>query len=245
MIEHMNSEHLHIERISALLDEPWSDLVAEEHLESCEDCRAEFERLSRMRMAFSALGELDPPRGQWERIDATLDEILGPDGGVRDIVPISSGRSIGRRLMVNGPLQAAAALALFAGGIFAGLQFTGGGPAGSSESSTGSPGDLPSVISASGDDRAVYNTLAELESLRAPLRQVGLDGSDGDAVQFDPYEAARAAAQIDGMIQALQERLDQVPNDPFASGYLIRAMDARARLAEAIERSHVSRVVEW
>ena len=67
------NEHLNIERISALLDEPWSDLTAEQHLEGCEDCRLEFERLSRMRMAFSALGELDAPRDQWSRIEASLD----------------------------------------------------------------------------------------------------------------------------------------------------------------------------
>lgn len=237
------SEHLRIERISALLDEPWLDIAAEEHLEACEACRSEFERLSRMRMAFSALGQLDPPPDQWERIDASLDAVLGPDLSGGDVVPIRRGGRVGRRLMVGGPLQAAAAIALFAGGIFAGLQFTDGAPA----RPDGTVADIPSVLSAAGEDRAVYNTLSELES-RTSLRQVGIDGSDGEAVfaDFDPYEAARMDAWLDGRIRAFQERLDQAPSDPFASGYLMVLVDERARLAEAIERSaRGSRVLEW
>lgn len=235
------TEHLNIERISALLDEPWSDLVAEEHLEACEDCRLEFERLSRMRMAFSGLGELDPPRDGWDRIQASLDEAVGPGSG---IVSIGS-RGISARLMRNGPLQAAAAVALFAGGIFAGLQFTGGGsgfPGGSVASS-----DVPSVIPVAGDDRELYDALSDLESMQTPLRQVGIDGSGSVAPEgFDALAAAQVAARLDGIIQRMQERLDESPGDPFASGYLMWALDQRAVLSAMLERSaRNSSVVEW
>jgi hypothetical protein len=238
------TEHLQIERISALLDEPWSDLAAEEHLEACEDCRLEFERLSRMRMAFSALGELDPPRDGWERIEASLDEVLAPGGS--GIIPISS-RAIMTRLMSRGSFQAAAALALFAGGIFAGLQFTGSGPRASTPGESVATG-VPSVIPATGSDRELYNALTDLESMQAtPLRQVGLDGTGGTApADFDPLAAAQVAARLDGMIMLLQERLNESPGDPFASGYLPWVLDQRARLAAMVERSaRQSSMVEW
>ena len=235
------SEHLSIERISALLDEPWSDTTAGAHLETCYACRLEFERLSRMRMAFSAMGQLDPPGDQWARIDASLDGVLGPE--FDRAVPIHRGRGVGRRLMTSGPLQAAAALALFAGGIFAGLQFTGSAANGSLADA-----NVPSVIPAGGDERAAYNTLSELEAGRTPLRQAGLEGaSAGSRVdELDPYEAAQLLARLEGQIRAFQERLNQAPDDPFASGYLMNLIDQRARIAEAIERSaHDSETVEW
>lgn len=239
------TDHLHIERISALLDEPWSDLDAEQHLESCEDCRTEFERLSRMRMAFSALGELDPPRDEWIRIEASLEEVLGPDDSV---VPISAAAGWRHRLMTNGPLQAAAALALFAGGIFAGVQLTGGAPGG-----TGLPtgsvagGAVPSVIPATGDDRELYEALNEFESMRTPLRQVDQGGLlVEETPDFDAFEAARYAATLEGIIQVLRERLQESPDDPFASGYLPYALDQRQRLADLLEATATrSSVVEW
>ncbi|MDX1393683.1 MAG: hypothetical protein R3195_04810 [Gemmatimonadota bacterium] len=230
------SEHLHIERISALLDEPWADLEADRHLEGCETCRAEFERLSRMRMAFSALGELEPPSEEWSRIEATLDRRL-PDSG---IVPFGP-RGIAAKLMTSGPLQAAAAVALFAGGIFAGLQFTGGGPGGDPVAA------VPSVIPVSGEDRELYDVMSDLESLQTPLRQVGADDPSASAeAGFDPLEVAQMAARLDGIIRALQDRLDESPGDPFASGYLMRAVEQRARLAALLEQSaRNSSVVEW
>ena len=239
------AEHLSIERISALLDEPWADLEAEAHLEACESCRAEFERLSRIRMAFSALGDLEPPEDEWARIEVSLDAALGPRGAPGDIIGIATSPSVTRRLMVSGPFQAAAAVALFAGGILAGLQLTGSALF---TNPSASPGDVPSVIPATGDDRMVYNTLSELESLRTPLREVGISGGEGTSAgaSLDPIEAVRVAARLDGLIRALRERLDQAPGDPLASGYLIRALDDRARLAELIETTlHDERVVEW
>lgn len=241
------AEHLSIERISALLDEPRVDREAERHLEACDACRAESERLSRMRMALSALGELDPPADEWARIDARLDAVPGTSGPAP---PVSAARpGLGRRLLSNGPLQAAAALALFAGGVLAGLQFTSGaGPVATADA----PGaaELPAVVSAGDEDRAVLNVLSELEELRAPLRTVSDEetgsGAGAGAPVVDALQAARLAARLDGLIRAMQERLEGAPDDPFASAYLIELMDERARLAEAIERSvYDRRTVAW
>ena len=52
-----SSEHLSLERISALLDEPGDDPRATEHLRECERCEREQERMRRMRMALTAKSE--------------------------------------------------------------------------------------------------------------------------------------------------------------------------------------------
>lgn len=245
MGEQLNGEHLTIERISALLDEPWADLAAEEHVERCAPCREEFERLSRMRMALSALGDLTPPADEWERIEARLDR--------RRVAPTAVMRLRSGRWLTRLPLQAAAAIALFAGGVLVGLEFTGSGEgergAGQAEGVAGAA--LPAVIPASGEDRAVLQVLSELESLQAPLRQVGLDdestrlaGPGGEGV--DGLQAMRLAARIEGLIRAAQDRLARSPDDAVASALLLDLVEQRERLAEVVERSfQQARTVEW
>lgn len=225
-------EHLNTERISALLDEPWADKNGQAHLETCADCQAEFERLSRMRMGLSGLPDLEVPRGQWAAIEAMLDA-SEVGGGTRSI-----GRRFARRLLVPGPLQAAAGLVLFAGGVFAGLQLTTGG------GTPDSPADLPAVVS-SGDDRALLDGLNQMESLRSPLTQVG-EGAAGSSSSpafpgRDPLAAAQELARLEGSIRALREHLDADPDDVMASAYLSELVEMRDRLAEELGRSSGSR----
>ncbi len=59
------SEHLTREQIAALLDSSDGVEGALAHIEDCEACAREFEQMSRMRMALSALPDLEPPVGQW------------------------------------------------------------------------------------------------------------------------------------------------------------------------------------
>ena len=231
-------DHLGTERISGLLDEPWADLEAHAHLEGCEACRAEFERLSRLRMALSALGDLDPPAGEWTAIEAALDR-----EGVGASTSLARRRAM--KLMGSGPLQAVAALALFAGGVLAGLQFT-----------DGSDGVVPSalppaVVSATGEDRMLVDGLTQLESLGAPLRQTGLQGDviggagapDG---AYDFLAAAERALRLEAAIETMRQRLEDDPGDPVASAFLVQYVEERARLAEEIERSLGTRgTVTW
>jgi hypothetical protein len=200
-------------------------------------------------MAFSALGELDPPRDEWSRIDARLDAILGPD--VR-VAPVASPpRSLARHFLTSGPFQAAAAVALFAGGVFAGLRFTEAPSAGSETGRTGGgvAAGVPSALTSNPEDRAVFDAMTQLEALRAPLRQVGI-GPDGEATGgatgISDMQMLRLSAQLDGLIRATQEGLERSPEDPFASAYLLELLDTRARLAELFESSlHTERAVRW
>lgn len=228
------TNHMDAERISALLDEPWADRDCRAHLESCRECQAEFERLSRLRMALSALPDEKAPAGQWAAIEAALDAREARTG-VRRL-----GHGLTGRLFVPGPLQAATALLLFAGGVFAGLQFTGGRAANSPNPAS----DLPAVVS--GDDgRALVDGLTRMESLRSPLRQVGEGGTnpaaEGGPGGGDPLEAAQRLARLEGSIRALRDHLETNPDDPLASAYLLELVDTRDRLAEELDRASGTR----
>ncbi len=225
------ANHMDAERISALLDEPWADGDCRAHLATCGECQAEFERLSRMRMALSALPDEKAPAGQWAAIEAALDA-----GATRAGVRRVGGGLVGR-LFVRGPLQAAAALTLFAGGVIAGLQFTGG------RSANPPAADLPAVVSTD-DGRALVDGLSRMESLRSPLRQVG-EGGTGPASEGlrgeDPLEMAQRLARLEGSIRALRDRLETYPDDPFASAYLLELVEMRDRLAEDLGRANGTR----
>ncbi|MDE2877480.1 hypothetical protein [Candidatus Palauibacter soopunensis] len=229
------ANHMDAERISALLDEPWADRDCRVHLEACGDCQAEFERLSRLRMALSALPDEKAPAGQWTAIEAALD--AGETrAGVRRI-----GGGLAGRLFVRGPLQAAAALILFAGGVVAGLQFTG---VRSANSPAADLADLPAVVSTD-DGRALVDGLSRMESLRSPLRQVGDGGvnpaSEGASSERDPLEMAQRLAMLEGYIRALRDQLETSPDDPFASAYLLELVETRDRLAEELGRASGTR----
>ena len=231
------SEHLLNERISALLDEPRADPEAEAHLERCERCRAEYERLSRMRMAISALGELQPPSDQWSRIEARLEAspFIAPG-------PLSGRRSWGRRLLGSWPLQAAAALLLFAGGVVAGLQFTGLRADGPAEVA-GRP--IPVVTAPGvatgrpGPEEAYLSALAGLDELRSPLRLAEIRTEDGE---LDARAAARLLARLNGLIEASEEAVEDAPGNPAANALLFQLLEERNALADEL---HLASARSW
>jgi hypothetical protein len=229
------SEHLTAERISAVLDEPWSDMEAEAHLESCESCRGEYERFSRMRMALSALGELEPPPGQWEIIEERLN--VSPYLPPTDVVPI--GQSGGWRRLRTWPVQAAAAFALFAGGLVAGVQLTDGG---FGDRLAGDPDRLPVAVQpaafqpgvALDPEDAYYAALTDLDALRSPIRTVDLEHEDGS---LNPVATAQALARLNALIMATQAAVERSPGDPVANGMLFQLMEERAAVATRIQES--------
>lgn len=233
----MTRNHLDTERISALLDEPWADLEAEGHMEACEACRSEYERLSRMRMAISGLGELDPPAGQWSRIEERL--ATSPF-----VTPIDSGRRRAMRILTAWPVQAAAAFALFAGGVMAGLQITASPDrtdvVAAAPAAATNPATTPAVFET--PERQYADRLAELNEMGG-FQAVDLRQADGT---LDASEAARRLARLDAMIQASQIAIERSPGDAVANAMLFRLVEQRGLLADQLhDGAHLANAQEW
>lgn len=237
------SEHLTAQRISALLEAPWADMDAEGHLEGCEACRSEYERMSRMRMALSALGELEPPAGLWEEIEARLDarDAISPE-----IVPLREGGAW--RLVSGWPVQVAAAFALFAGGWLAGAQLTRDGSGDPlADGSEGLPTAVPvasiSRVPANEPEEAYLSALAELEALRSPIRLTDLEREDGT---LDPVATAEVLARLNALIEATRAAVEEAPGDPVANGYLFQLVEERSAVTQRLQEStHLASLEDW
>ena len=64
------NDHLSLEEIAALVDEPSQNMAGSEHLKTCERCREEYATMRRVRDALAALPDLSPSQNEWERLAA-------------------------------------------------------------------------------------------------------------------------------------------------------------------------------
>lgn len=243
------SEHLEHETLSALIDEPEAWPAARDHLRGCTACRREFNVMRRMRMALSALDDLDPPEGGWEAIEARLP--------VRE----DRERAAGWRTLafgggwLSGSVRAAAAVVVFAAGVGLGLWVappTASGAASgtqaaaspdgragatrASETTDGStvaaslaPTDgSDSSVSLSSDLPRPYRVLySRLQALRAR------GPSPSEALQH-PAEAAQHLARLDALIRASREALQDAPADPAINDFLFQVVAERDALDRAL-----------
>lgn len=244
MSERSATNHLERERLSALLEQGGGDAEASAHLEVCTDCRAEFEWLSRMRMALSGLGGLDPPVDEWLRVERALEErgvlARSAGGGLEDRSSEPSRAAARRgagsrpRLLARWPVQAAAAFLLFAGGIVAGLQLTAGGPRASGRLAGGPPavregaGSMRELASPEAESEYL-EALAALDRLRAPRVQA--------AGGLDPASAAERIARLEALIQATREAVRESPADPVANALLFQLVEERDQVASRLNES--------
>ncbi len=239
-------QHLEYERISVLLTESGSR-AEQRHLEACSLCRSEFEYMSRMRMALSALPEEAPSPGAWGKIEAALegaDATGRPDSIELGEEGVTLARAATSRRMPGAPwMKAAAAVVLFAGGVYGGIAMS------ELPDSEGVAG-VPREVVSSGDDRVLLEGLSEIESLRAGnLLQVGDDlgnrvSDNGPSrrdpgpttlLANDPLAAAQYLAQLDGSIRALREHLATDPDDPVANAYLLELVQQRRSFTQNID----------
>ncbi len=240
-----SSEHLSLERISALLDDPGDDPRATEHLEECERCEREQERLRRMRMALSALGGVAPPEDEWERIEPhlpdreTIEEWSDEDD---DVLSVFRSGWVAR---------VAAATLVFGVGLSAGLQLRdGGSPADESSStraasvvseSTGTTGGTvrersgmraeagltvadeggPVSLQRSGDYLSAARSLERLVSGSADVDVEPID---------DPVAAAEEMARLEALAEAAREALREQPADPTLNNFLFRVNERQETL---------------
>lgn len=204
------SEHPPHERISALVDEPGSDPEAAAHVEECRECASEAERMRKMRMALSALDDLEPPEESWERIAASLPPPEG--GGVR-----FAGRSRA--------LQAAAAVLLFAAGAWVGTRL------GADDGGVGGPEGRPpaTMEAATGTSGLSYHeAFARLERLRSA-------GPSPEEALRDPAAAAEHLTRLDALIQAARRAVRETPADPNLNDFLFEVVQEREAIEEALD----------
>jgi len=217
-------EHLTLEMISDVLEEPELHPEAAEHLAACDVCSLEHSLMRRMLMALSGLGEMDPPAGEWEGVESRLPT-------KRHVIPMRP-----PRLFLGWPAQVAAAMILFAGGILAGLTFMGGGPddaatlvaTGESIPSVGDPvlggPETPSPFALA----QYYDAVAGLEQLRArPVRSAEL--------LEDPIATTERLARLDALIEASREALASSPTDPAINNLLFDLIKEQDDLSVGLE----------
>lgn len=218
-------EHLSREQISSLLDEPDSVPGGAAHIEACDDCAREFEQLSRMRMALSALPDLAPPAGGWDAIRLRLG--LSSGESRRTVLPRP------RRFR---PMWAAAVVTLFAAGLAVGRLAAPGqgsdGPDGPLSREDGAA-DLPGLLA----DAGVRGPEAEYLRSAALLQELRNQGPTGQELAGDPRAAAERLMRLDALIEASREALRSAPADPLLNNFLFDVVDEREAVAGQLDRA--------
>jgi hypothetical protein len=220
------AEHLTREQISTLLEEPRMVPAGPVHLEECEECSREYERMSRMRMALSALSDLEPPPDEWERIS----DRMGFSQRHRWSVRLQWLQTAGW------PLRAAAVLILFSGGLLVGqrLAVRPGGEAEdgwqAAQPATDGPGLFAVNQSRTEPEAAYLRNVAELQELRD-------QGVEGEGWMEDPAAVAERITRLDAIIEASREALSTAPADPVLNNFLFDLVDERNVLAGSLDRS--------
>ncbi|MFW6192642.1 MAG: hypothetical protein ACOC83_04065 [Gemmatimonadota bacterium] len=247
------ADHLETPRLSALLDAPGSDPAAAEHLDDCAVCRAEFENMRRTRMALSAMDDLPPPAGQWERIEPELEArglvAAGGSGEGAEGADGADGRGSREPGGNGGPdlgfgslftsraawLRAAAAVLIFTGGLLLGNQTTGllteGADADRSAVSNRLPVDQPGRLAAAGpagEDLDYGQWLRQLEALRA-------SGPSPEEALSDPEAAAEHLARLDALIRGARDYVQEMPADTRLNDFLFEVVEDRRALNDALQ----------
>lgn len=222
-------EHLNRERISALLDDPRSVPGGLEHVAACEECAREYEQMSRMRMALSGLPDLEPPEGEWDRIEEKL--------GLQPLREATVS-PIWRKAM-SWPLQVAAVVALFAAGLMVGHRID-AGPDGAQNAATVSDARNGSVEPLTD---AFPESLMAIEPIEAYLRTVAdlQQLRDGDFAanswEAGPAAVAERITHLDAMIDASRDALREAPADPVLNNFLFQLVDEREDLAGQLDQT--------
>lgn len=213
----MDDGHLGHERLSRLLDELGADQAAEGHLEACRTCTRELERLRRLRMALSGMGEQEPPSGEWARIEAGLRDAGVVSGGA-ERQELGPGRGLDGGSWYGGwPARVAAAVLVFGIGVAAGLRVDAGtGPDAGDDVASSQPSLETSGADSSPADYSALLTGAGMSESVSPVE--------------DPVTAAEELARLDALASAVRERLRESPADPDLNNLLFQIADRQESL---------------
>ncbi|MEJ7812014.1 MAG: hypothetical protein WKG32_16495 [Gemmatimonadaceae bacterium] len=254
--------HLDPERLAELADLSDSEPNALErvHLAECASCAAERSAVRALlaRAAHERDHERDhpaPPLTSWAAIAAGLraEGLLAPETGVagsiaplppagyttQSVTEVSGGRPVrggGGARRWRGWMQAAAAVALVAGGMAAGRLSTGARalPGTGALASASSSDSSVRFVTAATDTMPKFGTLVEAQATltraEREYRQAMSFLAQNDTVtrpvrNSDLYRARLAA--LDAMAGAAREGVDELPHDPVINGYYMSTLAAR------------------
>ena len=214
--------HLNPEELARLADETPTAAEAS-HLGACGACTEAVAELRRQTAALAALPPIDPPRGEWKR----LEDAMRQEGLVR----APSARIAPRA--IPGTWAAAAAVAAFIVGGVGGFAVRGPGQTPESGAlpriQTELPADLATPVSledAEGQvrvaERQYLNALDRYNEMRGP--ELGEDG--------EPW-AARWAA-LESIVASTRAALQEAPYDPVINGYYLNASAQRDAMFQQV-----------
>lgn len=245
-------EHLSGERLSALLDDDAPTEEERRHLEGCSACEDELHRIRRMRMALSALDDLEAPADGWSRVEAALSERAAapaetPGTGEEAGPAPEPDRRGGRSAWSLGGawVRAAAAVVLFAGGLALGTHLS--GPSGGTDGPARG-GDAAPARTAAGERVTVGEPTTSGGAARPAERPAGAVGGADPAgtaglspagetpleAYRDPAAAAERLARLDAVMQAAREAIREDPSDPAMNDLLFRVAEDRQALIDAL-----------
>lgn len=243
-------EHLNLEAMARLLDEPASD-EERTHLNRCRRCREELDALRSQRLVLSHLPEMRPPAGDWDRLEPRL----RAKGLLRE-----SQQNPGRA--PKGPggwggfgahpwLQAAAAVLLLVTGVGlgAGLPLDGWG-SGARLASETPAGAVPSasverpqsiLAAVAGTDRELsLEESAELVRLMEHwyLEALREHRNRAQAEQMHvPDDPITRFAALETLMAAGHQAVRELPADPFLNGLLVNMQAERDATLRGIQAS--------
>lgn len=226
------AEHLDHETLSALMDEPEAWPAARDHLRGCTACRREFNVMRRMRMALSALDDLEAPDGAWEAIEARL------PAGQAAAHAAGPGRDRG---WVGATMRAAAAVVLFAGGV--GLGLWAGAPAKTAGAASGASSVAAGDVPDGGPTRLADAGAGALSAAGEAARPASARGSGSAGSSLESATGASDSvtlpADLPRPYRALYSRLEalraqgpspsQALQDPQAAAQHLARLDALIR----------------
>ena len=216
------NEHLN-EQLSAYLD---GDLAGEDlarteaHLAACAACRAELDSLRRLVRRARALDDRLPEKDLWAGIAA---RIATP--GTADVVPLEPRR---RRFAFTVPQLAAAALALMALSVAAGVMLSRPAALTAPVAVDTAGGAAPRFVGNPGDV-----TVMSYDSAIIGLQQI-LSERRGQLDTGTVRVLEQSLATIDAAIAQARAALARDPSDRYLNGHLQRSLDRKLHLLRQV-----------
>jgi hypothetical protein len=221
-------QHLMIETIARLLDEaPTPDEA--NHLERCDECRAELEAMRADAAALRNLPMIEPPPTEWPDLETRLLE----EGLVR--------RKAGAPVWQTAAMRAAAAVLLFVGGAGTGMAWmrAGAGPLGIRPiAGNPSTASMPSIIAATAPGTPEETVMLYRQAEALYLDMVSRVAELNSQEQVDPL--ARLAA-LESIVGITRSALDQAPADPVLNSYHLTAIAQKEATLRQIAASKPGR----